>query len=565
MQAGEALINKTEKQIAPDGTVSWTSTTKVPMRDPDGKVIGLVGINRDITELKRVEEELRRNEERLQRVITQTRCILNFGQVEGPSDWRGRALHPESPFGWNFPVINEETAQKILPLALAPGEHYQQAWTRSRNHADHVQMNWNSGNAFLNDLPFYRNEFRCTDKNGIGHWMQQFVTIQKLADNRWEVFGITTDISDLKRVETELRWSDTRLHVILESTADGILAVDSKGKVIEANKRFTELWRVPPPIMATRDDHVLLDFVLKQLSDPEGFLKKVQTLYGTDKLDMDILEFKDGRIFERYSFPMMMDSEIIGRVWSFRDVTERKRQEKELSEKNTELERFTYTVSHDLKSPLVTVKTFLGYLEHDLVRPDLERVKQDVAYMHTAADKMGLLLDELLNLARVGRKMNPAERVTFKEIAQEAVRLIAGRISTGGAEVKVADVAVAMEGDRQRLMEVWQNLVENACKFMGDQPKPRVEIGAEQRGKETVFFVRDNGMGIDPRYHAKIFGLFEKLDPKREGTGMGLALVKRIVEMYKGRIWVESGGPGQGANFLFTLPGAVIIDSEQSS
>jgi PAS domain S-box-containing protein len=566
LQTGEPLINKIEKQIAPNGEVGWTSTNKVPMRDAQGKIIGLVGINRDITENKRAEEALRLSEERLLRIITQTRCILNSGYVEGPPDWRERALNPESPFRWDFPVQNEETAQKILPLELGPGEKYQQAWTRSRNHADHVQMNWNSGNAFLNDLPFYRNEFRCTDKYGVGHWMQQFVTVRKIADSRWEVFGITTDISDLKRVETELRWSDTRLQVILESTNDGILAVDSKGeKIIKVNQRFAELWRIPPPLIAAGDNRAMLDFARKQLSDPDEYLKKTQSLYGTDAVTMDTLDFKDGRIFERRGFPMLMDGEVIGRVWSFRDITDRKRQERELNEKNAELERFTYTVSHDLKSPLVTVKTFLGYLEHDLAGSDKERVKQDVAYMHTAAEKMGLLLDELLNLARVGRKMNPAEQVTFKEIAQEAVRLVAGRISTGGAEVQVADAAVVLKGDRQRLMEVWQNLVENACKFMGNQPKPRVEIGVEQRGSEKVFFVRDNGMGIDPRYHAKVFGLFEKLDPKREGTGMGLALVKRIVEMYKGRIWVESGGPGQGANFLFTLPGAVITDSEQSS
>jgi signal transduction histidine kinase len=209
------------------------------------------------------------------------------------------------------------------------------------------------------------------------------------------------------------------------------------------------------------------------------------------------------------------------------------------------------------------VKTFLGYLEQDLARPDMERVKQDVTYMHGATKKMSQLLDELLNLARVGRKMNPPERVTFQELAQEVVRLVAGRISAGGVKVRVADAVVALEGDRSRLMEIWQNLVENACKFMGDQPRPQVEIGVEPRGPETVFFVRDNGGGIDPRYHAKLFGLFEKLDPKGEGTGMGLALVKRIVELYGGRIWVESAGPGQGANFLFTLPGAVIIEMER--
>ena len=265
---------------------------------------------------------------------------------------------------------------------------------------------------------------------------------------------------------------------------------------------------------------------------------------------MDTLTFKDGRIFERHGFPMMMDGAVIGRVWSFRDITERKRQEEELKQKNTELERFTYTVSHDLKSPLVTVKTFLGYLEQDLARPDTERVKQDVAYMHTAAEKMGQLLDELLNLARVGRKMNPAERVTFKELAQEAVRLVAGRISTGGVKVQVADAAVALEGDRPRLMEIWQNLVENACKFMGNQPKPQIEIGVEQRGPEKVFFVRDNGAGIEPRFQAKVFGLFEKLDPRGEGTGMGLALVKRIVEIVQGPDLGRVGRGGAGREFL---------------
>ncbi len=112
-------------------------------------------------------------------------------------------------------------------------------------------------------------------------------------------------------------------------------------------------------------------------------------------------------------------------------------------------------------------------------------------------------------------------------------------------------------GDRPRLVEIWQNLVENAVKYMGEQPAPRLTIGLERQGEETVFFVCDNGMGIDPRYHDKIFGIFEKLDPKSEGTGIGLAIVKRIVELYQGKIWVESAGLGQGACFRFTLPGAV--------
>jgi len=534
------------------------------LRGENGAITGIRAAVQDDTERKQAEEILRQSEERLLNVITQTRCILNFGQVEGPENWREQALQPDTPFRWDFPVQNEEAAQKVMPLELAPGERYQQAWTRSRDHADHVQMNWNSGNAFLNDLPFYRNEFRCIDKYGVGHWMQQFVTVRKLAENRWQVFGITTDISDLKRIETELRRSETELQVTLESTADGILAVDNQGKLIKANQRFAELWQIPQSLPAAGDDQARLDFMLEQLSDPGAFLKQAQGLFHSDAVSMDLLVFKDGRIFERHSFPMMMAGVVIGRVWSYRDITERKRQEKELHEKNSELERFTYTVSHDLKSPLVTVKTFLGYLEQDLARPDPERVKQDVTYMRTAADKMGQLLDELLSLARVGRKSDPPARVTFRELAAETLRLIAGRIAASGVVVQVADADVTLEGDRPRLLEIWQNLVENACKFMGSQPRPRVEIGVEKRGPETVFFVRDNGAGIEPRYQAKVFGLFEKLDPKSEGTGMGLALVKRIVELYEGRIWVESAGPGQGANFLFTLPAAVILELKPS-
>ena len=108
-------------------------------------------------------------------------------------------------------------------------------------------------------------------------------------------------------------------------------------------------------------------------------------------------------------------------------------------------------------------------------------------------------------------------------------------------------------GDRVRLLQVYQNLIGNAVKFMGDQAEPRVEIGRRQDGTETVFFVRDNGMGIDPKYHDKIFGLFERLDVQVSGTGIGLQLVKRIVEVHGGRVWVESEGQAKGSTFCFTL------------
>jgi len=244
------------------------------------------------------------------------------------------------------------------------------------------------------------------------------------------------------------------------------------------------------------------------------------------------------------------------------DITARKQAEVELQERNAELERFLYTVSHDLKSPVVTVRTFLGYLEQDLAAANTERSQKDLLYIRSAAEKMGRLLDDVLELSRVGRVVGAPVRVTFHALAEETLQSVAGQIAERGVRVQVGPNDLLLFGDRLRLGEIWQNLVENAVKFMGDQAAPRIDLGWEARGPETVFFVRDNGLGIDARFQTKVFGLFEKLDPKAAGTGIGLALVKRIVDYYAGRIWVESAGLGQGACFFFTLPEAMHMHPE---
>jgi signal transduction histidine kinase len=235
------------------------------------------------------------------------------------------------------------------------------------------------------------------------------------------------------------------------------------------------------------------------------------------------------------------------------NITERKRAEEAAQKKSAELEHFSYAVSHDLKSPLVTLRTFLGHLERDLPGGDAARVDKDLGYIRAAADKMNRLLDEILDLSRVGRRMNPPVEAPLQAIVKEALDLVAGRIAGRGVQVNLTEEPVLLYGDRPRLVDIFQNLVDNAVKFMGDQPAPRVEIGVEQSGAELVLFVRDNGIGIDPRCQPKLFGLFEKLDSGMEGDGIGLALVKRIVEVHGGRIWAESAGPGQGATFRFTL------------
>jgi signal transduction histidine kinase len=226
----------------------------------------------------------------------------------------------------------------------------------------------------------------------------------------------------------------------------------------------------------------------------------------------------------------------------------------ELENKNAELERFTYTVSHDLKSPLFTIRGFLGYLEQDAVSGNQMRLKSDIQRITDATDKMQRLLNELLELSRVGRLKNESTYFSFAGLASEASELVQGRIMERGIAVHIDPSLPEVYGDRPRLMEVLQNLLDNAAKFMGDQKEPYIEIGrdGDEDGK-PIFYVHDNGMGIPAEHFDRVFGLFNKLDPKTDGTGIGLALVKRIIEVNGGRIWVESE-VGKGSTFFFTLP-----------
>jgi signal transduction histidine kinase len=233
---------------------------------------------------------------------------------------------------------------------------------------------------------------------------------------------------------------------------------------------------------------------------------------------------------------------------------ERERLIEELERRNAELERFTYTVSHDLRSPLVTVRGFVDLLEKDAGAGEAEKVADDIARIRGATATMEKLLRELLELSRVGRVMNPPERVSLDELARQAIGVLQGRLRAAGVRVEVLPGLPCVSGDRTRLLEVFQNLIENAVKFRSGQGDPLVEVGSRPGPEGPTIYVRDNGVGIDPRYHDRVFSLFERLDPRVEGTGVGLALVKRIVEVHGGRVWVESEGSGKGSTFCFSLP-----------
>lgn len=232
-------------------------------------------------------------------------------------------------------------------------------------------------------------------------------------------------------------------------------------------------------------------------------------------------------------------------------VAERQRLIAELEAKNSELERFTYTVSHDLKAPLVTIRGFSSLVEKDAAEGRLDRVPADIRRVRKAAETMGLLLDQLLDLSRIGRVISPPENLELRPLVLEA----AGRVpGVENSELFVAQDLPGIAGDRVRLLEVFENLLGNAVKFSISRPDPRIEVTVRD-GPDAVIVVSDNGIGIDPRFKERVFDLFERLDRKVEGTGVGLTIVKRIVEFHGGRIWVESTGvPGEGSRFCLTLP-----------
>lgn len=368
-----------------------------------------------------------------------------------------------------------------------------------------------------------------------------------------------------RQSQEALRQSESRTRALLEAIPDMIFEMDREGKIL----LFVPSSTINPLLTPE-------EFLGKNVSQIMPADVADKTIYAIQRaLDtgqLQVFEYKLPTFDENKYYEASIIKNDVGTVIAMvRDITLRKwaeteredlinkleQQKAELEERNAELTQFTYTVSHDLKSPLVTINGYLGYIEQDASSGNMERLKKDTRRIQEAVNKMHVLLTELLELSRIGRLMNEPENTPFNDLVKDAMDIVHGQLESRRVTVQIQPNLPIVRGDRQRLTEVLQNLIDNAVKYMGDQIDPHIEVGqqGEEDGK-SIFFVKDNGMGIAPEYHERVFGLFNKLDSKSEGTGIGLALVKRIIEFHGGRIWIESAS-GNGSTFYFSLPSAI--------
>jgi PAS domain S-box-containing protein len=378
--------------------------------------------------------------------------------------------------------------------------------------------------------------------------------LQLLMDSVWKIV-------EKQQVEKKLLAQEEQFSNLFSNMQEGValheLIVDDQGET--ADYRIININHSYEKIIGLKKEEVLgkLSTEVYQTAEPP-YLHQYKQVVLSGIPDQ----------FEVYFEPLEKNFGISIVPWGkhgfatiFSDITPRKLYEQErdsfiqqLEDKNAELERFTYTVSHDLKSPLITIKGFLGMLAEDIQEGDLDQAYADMQRIHSAADKMKSLLDNLLDLSRVGRVSNDFGPINTNTLISETIEILSPMITEKKVKLIIPPELPSLYGDRARLAEVFQNLIENSLKYLGEPAEPTIQINAVKKTNDVLVSIKDNGIGIEPQYQQKIFGLFEKLDSRSPGTGVGLALVKRIIEHHGGSIWVHSAGNNQGSEFCFRLP-----------
>jgi PAS domain S-box-containing protein len=504
-------------------------------------------IGRDITERKHAEEILRESEDKF------------------------RKIFEESPFsmimtGKDMGIIKANSAFCSM-LGYAEEDLIGMTF-RNFTHPDHIS---NDDVSLLRlvakDLPVYHTEKRYIRRDGTIIWGSTTVTLIRNKKGEFQFsLAMIEDISARKTARAELDRSFSLLKATLESTADGILVVDTNGKIIQYNRKFAEMWHIPEEILKLKDDTAALNFVLDQLKDPNSFITKVKQLYSDpEAVTYDLIELKDGSTFDRYSQPQKIGGKTVGRVWSFRDITERKKAEAELiaaKERAEEGDRlktaFLHNVSHEIRTPMNAILGFSSLLnEPGLTETDR---KQFVDVIFQSGNQLLSIINDIVDLASIESgqvKLNIKEINLNSELRKLSEQFGYKQKSlniTLSLKTPLPDRATNLMTDGTKLIQILANLINNAFKFTN---KGKISFGYSLKDDFLEFFVKDTGVGIQKEHQAKVFDRFYQVDSavsrQYSGTGLGLSICKAYVELIGGRIWLSSA-PGEGSTFNFTIP-----------
>jgi len=366
--------------------------------------------------------------------------------------------------------------------------------------------------------------------------------------------GLVQDITAQRQAQADLEHSLSLLQTTLDATADGIISVTSQGRLLAYNRRFVELWHLPPELLDPDHNQERLTYLASQTRDPQGFLDRIRQLYTTSEDAFDWIELQDGRIFERYSCPQYLRGDVIGRVWSYRDVTEAKKIERMKNE-------FVSIVSHELRTPLTSIRGALGLIRGGIGGALPAQVQSLLDIADKNSERLVLLINDILDIDKIesGQMHFDIQRLDIVDLAAQAIaanQTYAAQLDVSLAMVsELPDPAPLVRADPQRLTQVITNLLSNAAKF--SPPGETVTLRLRLRDPYVRLEVIDRGPGIPVEFQERIFQKFAQADSsstrKKGGTGLGLSICKAIMERLEGQIGFESS-VGQGTTFWVDIP-----------
>ena len=386
--------------------------------------------------------------------------------------------------------------------------------------------------------------------------------------------SLIAEVTERQRVEAELRESRAHLKEITDVLADGVMVVNARSRVTFMNPEAERLlgWRASE--LADQDSHEVLHH------RPGGSVCQRETCavaraLGTGEIHRwpeDYFLRKDGSFLpvSLVAAPIVRENLVVGSVVSFQDISERlavqaalKHYADSLERSNKELEHFAYVASHDLQEPLRKIGSFTELLARKYQGRLDEKADSYIGYIVDGAQRMQILINDLLTFSRVttkGKEFAPVDCNALLARVQQDLDL---SLKESGGRLSVAELPTVM-ADAVQLGQVFQNLIANAIKYRAAGHPSEIAVTAQERDHDWLFSVRDRGIGIEPQHFERVFQLFQRLHTREEysGTGIGLALCKKIVERHGGKIWLESA-PGKGSTFFFTVPRTLVREDEQ--